>query len=122
MTADAEFVAHALDLFAPLGPLHTGRLFSGTSLYLDDAMFAVIFGNRVFMKTDPALAKRYASADSEPFSYETKAGTRKIKGLMSLPDSALDDPDEALAWARCSLEPAKTAAKARKNNPRKERK
>ncbi len=117
MATDPGFLSNVTDLFARLGPVRTGRMFGGTSLYLDDAMFAVIFGDAVFMKADRDLAKLYLDAGSHPFSYDAKTGLRTINGLMALPDSALDDPDEALHWAQLSLVPARVAAeeKLRKN-------
>ncbi len=117
MATDPGFLDHVTDLFARLGPVRAGRMFGGTSLYLDDAMFAVIFGDALFMKSDPDLTRLYLDAGSHPFTYETKTGLRTINGLMALPDSALDDPDEALHWAQLSLVPAREAAeeKLRKN-------
>jgi DNA transformation protein len=83
-------------------------------------MFALVVDDTLYMKADAELAEVYAEAGSEPFSYGTRDGGRTIPGLMRLPDSALDDTDEALDWARRSLVPAelaaaqKRAAKARK--------
>ena len=114
MAADPEFLAHITDLFSSHGPIRTGRLLGGTSLYIDDAMFAVIFGDTVYMKSDHALRPRFDEAGSVPFSYQTKTGERIIPGLMSLPDSALDDPDEAREWMALSLVPARKAASKRK--------
>lgn len=116
MATDAGFLAHCRDLFADLGPLRTGRLFGGTALYIDDAMFAVIFGDTLYMKSAPPLSAAYFGAGSTAFSYDTKTGAREIAGLLSLPESAVDDPDEALDWARQSLVIAVAAAeeKARK--------
>jgi DNA transformation protein len=116
MATDAGFLSHCRDLFADLGPLWTGRLFGGTALYIDDAMFAVIFGDTLYMKSAPPLSSAYHDAGSSAFSYETKTGPREIAGLLSMPESALDDPEEALDWARRSLVIAEAAAevKARK--------
>jgi DNA transformation protein and related proteins len=114
MAADSGFLEHAKDLFADLGPIRSGRMFGGTSLYLDDAMFAVIFGDTVYMKADKPLAADYANAGSEPFSYDTKKGVRIIPGLMALPDSAIEDPEEAVIWARRSLIPAQAAAEEKR--------
>ncbi len=120
MAVSAEFAGFARDLFAGLGPIHLKRMFGGAGIYLDDAMFALIVDETLFMKADPDLAARYAEAGSTPFVYDTKGGPRTIHGMMRLPDAALDDPEEALAWARRSLVPAeaaaaeKRAAKARK--------
>ena len=113
MAADPGFLQHITDLFSGYGPIRVGRLFGGTSLYQDDAMFAVIFGDTIFMKSDKSLQPRFIEAGSEPFTYETKTGKRVITGLMSLPESALDDPDEAREWLELSLVPARKAAAKR---------
>lgn len=110
MATDPEFLNHVQDLFAGLGPVRTARMFGGTGLYIDDAMFAMIFDDAIYMKADKPLAAEYQDAGSEQFQYVTKAGTRSIPGLMSLPGSAMDDPEEALFWARKSMIPALTAA------------
>lgn len=110
MATDPDFLDHVKDLFADLGNIRTGRMFGGTSLYLDDAMFAVIFGDAVYMKSDDTLRAAYDDAGSQPFVYETKSGPRTIPGMMQLPDAALDDPEDAVQWARKSLIPAQQAA------------
>jgi DNA transformation protein len=121
MATDPDFLNQIKDLFCDLGPIRTGSLFGGTALYLDEAMFAVVFGDALYMKSDADLAKTYADAGSQPFTYDTKTGIRTINGLMSLPDSALDDPDEALSWARLSLVPATAAADKKRAEKAKKR-
>ena len=110
MAVDPDFLNHVIDLFSGHGPIRKGRLFGGTSLYVDDAMFGFISGDTVYMKADETLRQRYAEAGSTPFSYATKSDDRVITGLMSLPESALDDPDEAMEWLALSLVPARAAA------------
>ena len=120
MALSAEFAEHLRDLFGALGPVETRRMFGGAGVYLGDAMFALVIDDTLYMKADAELAQAYSQAGSAPFCYDTKGGARTIPGLMRLPDSALDDADEALEWARRSLVPAelaavkKRAAKARK--------
>ena len=120
MAISPEFAEHLRDLFGAIGPIETRRMFGGAGVYLGDAMFALVVDDTLYMKADAELAQVYAEAGSEPFSYDTRDGVRTIPGLMRLPDSALDDADEALDWARRSLIPAelaaieKRAAKARK--------
>ncbi len=113
MATDPGFLNHVTNLFTDLGPVRSGRVFGGTSLYIDDAMFGVKFGDAHFMKADADPARDYANAGSEPFRYDTKSGERTIPRLMSLPPSALDDPEEALNWGRRSLVPATKAAQKR---------
>ncbi|MCB1330482.1 MAG: TfoX/Sxy family protein [Maritimibacter sp.] len=115
MATDPEFLAHVRDLFAELGEITTGRMFSGTALYVDgDVMFAAILGGTVWMKSDASTRDAFAAAGSRPFSYDRKTGRRVVPSLMSLPEAALDDPDEALGWAALSLAPARAAAEQKR--------
>ena len=113
MAVSAEFREHLRDLFGALGPIQTRRMFGGAGVYLGEAMFALVVDDTLYMKADEALAQAYAAEGSEPFSYQTRTGRRSLPGFMRLPDSALDDPDEALGWARRSLVPAELAAQKR---------
>ena len=111
MATDPDLLAHALDLFAGLEPISTGRMFSGTALYVQgDVMFACILGGTVWMKSDADTAAAYRAAGSRPFAYLRKTGMRQATSLMSLPDAAMESPDEALQWARLSLPAAEAAA------------
>lgn len=110
MAVDPEFLEFSKELFSGLGPIRVGRMFGGAALYVDDAMFAMIIGDELIMKSDNNLSVLYADAGSTPFVYDTRKGPRTIRGMMYLPDSAMDDPEEALDWARRSLVPAQAAA------------
>ena len=119
MAVSPEFSEHIRDLFSGLGPVSVRRMFGGAGLFIDDAMFALVADEIIYMKTDPELAEAYAEAGSEPFVYSGRGKTVEMS-YWRLPDSSMDDPDEALDWARRSLIPAeaaaaeKRAAKARK--------
>ncbi len=113
MALSPEFSEHLHDIFGRLGPIRTRRMFGGAGVWLGEAMFALVVDDTLYMKADAELARAYAEAGSEPFSYATRDGSRTLAGFMRLPDSALDDPEEALAWARRSLVPAEAAAAAK---------
>lgn len=116
MAVSEEVLEHALDLFRGLGPIRTGRMFSGVALYVeDDVMFAMIASSgTIYMKSDNDTGQRYLEAGSEPFTYTRASGARQVTSLMSLPDSAADDPDDAVDWARLSLGPARDAAEKKR--------
>jgi len=115
VATDPELLDHVLDLFSAMGRVTIGRMFSGTALYVDgDVMFAAILGDTVWMKSDASTQNAYLAAGSRPFSYARQTGAREARSLMSLPDAALDDADEALTWARLSLPPARIAAEAKR--------
>lgn len=112
MAVSEEVLAHALDLFRGLGPIRAGRMFAGVGLFVEeDVMFGMITADgTIYMKCDDDLGARYREAGAEPFTYARSTGVQEVTSYMSLPDSALDDPEEALHWARLSLVPARAAA------------
>jgi len=111
MPTDPEFLEHILDLFQGLGRITTGRMFSGTALYVEgDVMFACILGETVWLKSDASTLAQFEAAGSRPFTYDRATGAQRVTSLMSLPEAAMDDADEALTWARLALEPARKAA------------
>ena len=52
MSLSREFSAHLDDLFGPLGPIRTRRMFGGAGVFLDDAMFALVVDDVLYMKAD----------------------------------------------------------------------
>lgn len=137
MATAPDQIAHARDLFGlfsqEFGPITTGRMFSGTALYVEgDVMFACLLSDTIWMKSDAETRAAFEDAGSRPFTYTKATGPMSVPSLMSLPESALDDPEEALSWARLSYAPAlkaaedkrrqkarKAAAKAAKNTSEK---
>jgi DNA transformation protein len=115
MATDPEFLEHILDLFQGLGRITSGRMFSGTALYVEgDVMFACVLGNTVWLKSDAETLDRFEAAGSRAFTYDRANGPQRVTSLMSLPESAMDDADEALSWARLALGPAHKAAEKKR--------
>jgi len=111
MAVSAEHEAHVLDLFAQLGPVRIGRMFGGAAVYLDDACFATLLGDAaILMRGDDVLGPELEAAGGTRWVYERAGRTPVAMPYWSLPDSALDDPEEASAWARRALVPARAAA------------
>ena len=120
MAVSAEFSAHVRDLFEGLGPIQIKRMFGGAGVYLGDAMFALIYEDGlIYLRGDDDLGPALEAEGSERWVYHGK-GKPVSMPYWRLPESAMDDPDEALDWARRALVPAekaaagKRAAKARK--------
>ncbi|RPE71760.1 DNA transformation protein [Pacificibacter maritimus] len=115
MPASPELIAHARDLFADLAPIRVGGLFGGSALYIeDDVMFACIIGDVIYMKSDAKTLPQFEQAGASPFCYDKPKGTTVVTSLMSLPDSALDDPNEARIWAQLAYGPALKAAEKKR--------
>ena len=123
MAVSRAQIAFAEELFGALG-VSTRRMFGGAGLYAEGVMFALIDGDEViYLKADDALRAELAAEGSTPWVYTYPSGPRAGQametGYMSLPDSALDEPDAACAWGRRALD---VALRARAAKPPKRRK
>lgn len=110
MAMTAEEREALRDLFAQVGPVQVRRMFGGAGLYLDDACFAIVVDGSVMLRGDDELGPDLEAEGSERWHYQRPGGKPVAMPYWRLPDSALDDPDEAANWARRALVPAKRAA------------
>lgn len=116
MAYDPDFGEWVHEHFAALGPLEIKRMFGGAGVYAHGRMFALLDDGTVWLKADGVNAPLLQAAGSHQFTYPTKDGEMTL-GYWSLPEGALDDADEAVDWARQSIDAALRKATARK--PRK---
>lgn len=117
MAYDPDFGEWVREHFAALGPLEIKRMFGGAGVYANGLIFALLDDGTVWLKADDVNAPLLAAAGSRQFTYPTKDGKEMAMAYWSLPESALDDPDEAVTWARRSMDAALRKAAAKK--PRK---
>lgn len=102
--ADIEFVA---ELFAGLSPITTRKMMGGLSIYSDGRIFAMLDADaRLYVKATGALAKRLDAAGANLFTYTRKDGKQGHINYWTLPDAALDNPEQAVGWAKAALEAA----------------
>ena len=115
MPASADFIEFVREQLAPLGTITSRRLFSGTGIYADGAIFAYVFDDSLYFKVDAASRPQFEAEGSEPFRYDSKTGPRTIEGIWRAPDRLFDDPDALLAFGREALAAGRrrTAAKVR---------
>ena len=106
-----EFVA---ELFAPMGSVSIRRMFGGAGVFRDGLMFALLGDDTVYLKTDARLRADLEAEGSAPFIWiKPSTGEAIDMGYVSLPSCAMDDPDEASAWAKRALGVAKAKAAAK---------
>lgn len=114
MSGFHEFVK---ELFAGLGPVQVKRMFGGAGGYAEGVMFLLLAADTIYIKADDALKAELTKAGSGPFIWTPESGPRageKVEmGYWRLPESALDDPDEAAAWGRKALAVAQSKAKSK---------
>lgn len=99
------------ELLAELGPVTIKRLFGGAGVYLDGVMFGLIADDTLHLKADDALKRDLAAEGSGPFVWTPASGSKAGEAVpfsyWRLPEAALDDPEEAVRWARRALDVAR---------------
>lgn len=120
---DNSFHEYVKELFAGLGPVQIKRMFGGAGGYADGVMFLLLDNDTIHIKVDDALKVELREEGSGPFEWTPQNGPRAGEtidlGYWRLPESALDDPEEAAAWGRKALAIARAKAKAKKPKAKK---
>jgi DNA transformation protein len=110
---DAEAIR---DIFRSFGPVQIRRMFGGQGIYQGELMFALEAYGELYLKTDEESVGLFKERGSRPFTFETRDGRTTLTSYWLMPESALDDPDEARDFATMALGAARRAKaeKARK--------
>ena len=74
MAVSPEFLAHLEELLAGLGRMRVKKMFGGASLSVDDAAFALVFGETLYLKVDDDNRAAFEGEGSAPFTYAMKDG------------------------------------------------
>ena len=117
MAYDPDFGEWVREHLSALGPLEIKRMFGGAAVYSHGLIFALLDDGVVWLKVDEINTPLLQAAGARQFTYPTNDGKQMAMAYWSLPESALDDPDEAANWARQSIDAALRKSAARK--PRK---
>jgi DNA transformation protein len=113
MPSDPSFVAHVLDLVAPLGEVSARSMFGGHGIYGEGVMFGLLDEDELFLKTDGATREIFVAAGCRQWTYVNKKVRMENTGYFRPPDGAHEDPDAMLPWARLALDAALRAQAAK---------
>ncbi len=116
-TAPSAFVDGVLGGLLPLGPIRARAMFGGWGLFLDDAMFGLIAGGRLYFKVDAETEPRFAAAGAAAFTY-LRQGKRIALSYWEVPPEAPWETETLLPWAELGLEAAKRALEKRRRKVR----
>ncbi|WP_331374397.1 TfoX/Sxy family protein [Sinorhizobium chiapasense] len=87
------------EMFETLGPVTIRRMFGGKGIYFEGVIFALEVDAEILLKGDAESAPEYEQAGCRQWSYDGKGKPVKMP-YWSIPDPALDDPDEMARWVR----------------------
>jgi len=110
MSGFHEFV---VELFESFGPVRIRRMFGGAGIYAGEVMFGLIDDETIYLKTDEALRDELRAEGSVGWVYSRAPGKWEETSYWRLPEAALDDPEQAAAWARKALAVASARAAAK---------
>ena len=86
------------EMFSSLGPVTVKRMFGGKGIYHRGLIVAVEVRGEVLLKADALSAPDLAAAGARRWTYEGRSGKRVEMPYWTVPDAALDDPDEMARW------------------------
>lgn len=101
-----------LDLFSGLGPIQIRRMFGGKGIYHNGVIIAVEIRGELRLKADAETEPDFIAAGCAQWTYTgTRHGKLVAMPYWSVPDGAMDDPDEMMPWARKAYEAGVRAGK-----------
>jgi len=93
------------DLFSGLGPVSIRKMFGGKGIYHEGVIVAIELRGDIMLKADAMLAPEFENAGCKQWTYaHAKNGKQVSMPYWTVPDGAMDDPDEMAFWARKSYE------------------
>ena len=113
MSGRTEFVDRALARLLPMGPVRARAMFGSWGLFLDDVMFALIAGERLYFKVDAETEARFVGAGSQAFTY-ARRGARVAMSYREAPAGALEATEALLPWAELGLDAARRARRRKR--------
>lgn len=104
------FHVFILELLAGAGPIRIRRMFGGAGVFTGGLMFALLADGQIYLKADESLRADLTAEGCLPFLYFRAGDSKGVDlGYVALPSSAMDDADEAVAWARRAIGVAQAA-------------
>jgi DNA transformation protein len=94
------------EIFEGLGPVSIRRMFGGKGIYYQELIIAIDLRGEIVLKADKTSGPAFAAAGATQWAYEGKKGKPVLMPYWSIPDSALDDPDELKKWVVMAFEAA----------------
>lgn len=98
MAADGAFVAYVCDQLRPWAGVAARRMFSGHGLFRGGTMFALIYADALYFRTDAGNQGDFTAAGMQPFRY-ARAGREVALGYHEVPADILDEAERLAEWA-----------------------
>ena len=115
-----EYLDYLHDLFSAFAPVTTRAMFGGHGVYRDGLILAIVIDEVLYLKVDDGTRADFEAEGCAPFLYEAR-GKRIPMSYWSVPEFALDSPQEFRPWAQRAWEAALRKPKAKPKKRAKKR-
>ena len=100
------------EIFEGLGPVTVNRMFGGKGIYHRGVIVAIMLRDELMLKADAVSAPDFEAAGATQWTYVGKRhGKPMAMPYWTVPDAAIDDPDEMNIWTRRAYEAGLRAEK-----------
>lgn len=106
MARSSEFLEFVSEQMSGLGRVRARAMFGGYGIYRDDAMFAIIIEDQLYLKTNAANRAQFEARGLKPFVYTRGRKTVEMS-YFEAPAEVLEEPEAMRSWARLALEASK---------------
>ncbi len=101
--AGERFEDRLLDRLSDLGEVTSRPLFGGYGVYWREAIFAILYGGKLYLKVDDQSKGDFVARGMGPFRPNER---QTLKSYYEVPPEVLDDREGLLAWAREAIRAA----------------
>lgn len=111
----SDYIEYVRDQLQRLGGFTIRPMFGGHGLFWQGTMFALVSDDSLYLRTDDRNRGDFEQRGLMPF--KPWADRRVVlKSYYPLPEDVLEDPDEAVVWARRAVDAALASARRRVSN------
>jgi DNA transformation protein len=109
MPLSPQFEAYVLDQLGQVARITPKRMFGGIGVYAQDAHFAILQRDTVYLRVDDDNRGDYEAAGMPPF--KPYADRPTVMPYRELPVEVLEDVDELRRWVGAAIRAARRARK-----------
>lgn len=123
--SSTSYLTFVIDQLSGLGGVTSARMFGGTGLYRDGAIFGLIAEDILYFKVDDSSRDAYEQREMPALRPVASKPQLVSKNYYQVPAEVIDDPDTLYEWAQWALSASRakkkratSAARAKKKRAR----
>jgi len=114
MSYDEGLYAWVQEALEPLGTVSIRKMMGGATLYLDGVIFAILFEDGIWFKSDAESDSVWDAEGCERFAFTMKDGKVESMNYRRGPEDVHDDPEAMQHWARIAVQAGMRGAAKKK--------